>query len=154
MLTARDIQVPAVTVPADLSVKMLARKLLDEGLDGVMVLRDKRLVGVVTTMDLVFRESEVHAPTVVALFDLVVQLGVHRTSRELTRMASRTVGELMITDLVTATPDTTLSQLSTWMVERHLTVIPVIDASSHLVGMVTKPAIVRAVLKRAAEHEG
>ncbi len=151
MLTAKDILVPAATVPADLSVRALAAKLLAERLDGVLVLRDNQLVGVVTTMDLVFRESEIHAPTVVALFDLVVQLGAHRTQRELTRMTSRTVGELMVTDLVTATPETTLSQLSTWMVERHLSVLPVIDAQSRLVGMVTKVAIVEAVLRRAAE---
>ena len=124
--------------------------MLDEHLDGALVIRDQQLVGVVTAMDLVFRESELPAPHAFVFLDLVWQVGGRRAEEALAKITGVTVDAIMTTDLVTATPETSLRQIATWMVEKHLTVIPVIDADKRLIGMVTKPALVREVLRHAA----
>lgn len=146
---ARDVMVAAHPVHPALSIPELARLLLDEDLDGVCVVRDDKLVGVVTAMDLVFRRKKVHTPFTFALLDLVLEFGRGRTERELEKITAATVGQLMTADVVTARPDTPLDEIATWMVEQHLTVVPVLD-DGQLVGVVTKPAIVRETLDRVA----
>ena len=92
MKTARELMESAVTVTADLAVRDLAVRLLDERVDGACVVDGERLVGVVTTMDLVFKEKQVHLPTMLYILDAVIPLGrMQDVDDELHKMASATV---------------------------------------------------------------
>ena len=150
MVRARDVMEPLRLIEPDASVEVLARTLLDENLDGLCVIdATGALRGVVTAMDLVYRDKRVHPPVTVALLDLVMQFGRRRTEEELHKIGARTVAELMTTRVVTATPDTPLEDLATWMVEKHISTAPVIDAG-RAIGVVTKRAIVASALRRLA----
>ena len=146
MKTARDLLDPhPLVVGPDLPVAELARQLLAAHADGACVLRDGRLVGVVTSMDLVFREKRVHLPTFVALMDLVIPLGVREAEAELHKVAGGRVAEIMSAAPVTVGPDARLDEIAALMVEQHLTLVPVVEGDA-LRGVVTKPSLLRATL--------
>ncbi|MEQ1501567.1 MAG: CBS domain-containing protein [Myxococcota bacterium] len=147
MTEARDMMEPAVVVTPDLDLKELAARLLAADVDGVCVVDEGgSLVGVVTGMDLVFREKRVHTPSTFALLDLVVQIGARRTVRELEKIGATKVDELMTTQVVTAAPNTPLEQLATMMVDQHLSMIPIVE-HGRPVGVVTRRGMVAASLR-------
>ena len=60
------------------------------------------------------------------------------------KIAGADVGDVMTDSPVTVEPDTPIDQIASLMVDRHITVLPVTE-SGKLVGMVTKPGILRVV---------
>lgn len=138
MKTARDLMQPAVTVGPHTALRELAERLIAERADGACVLEAGELVGIVTTMDLVFREKRVHLPTLFTILDAVIPLGSYdRVDAEVARITAANVGELMVRDVITVAPDTTLDEIATLMVERSLTLIPVVE-NDELLGVITK----------------
>lgn len=138
MKTARDLLEPAVTIGTDAPVRDLADLLLREKADGACVVEGSKLVGIVTTMDLVFKEKKVHLPTMLYILDAVIPLGPMRdVEDEFEKMAASTVGDLMTADVRTVGPATAMDEIATLMVEKHVTVVPVVE-EGNLLGVVTK----------------
>jgi CBS domain-containing protein len=145
-MQARDIMIEALTVAPDCSVRDLARLLLERGCDGACVVEEDRLVGVVTTMDLVFQEKQVHLPSILSFMDFAIPLEPpSRLRAELDKIAGTTVGEIMTAEPVVVDEERAVSEVARAMVERHLTIVPVVE-SGVLKGMITKQALLRAVL--------
>jgi CBS domain-containing protein len=145
-MQAREVMIEALTVPPERSVRDLAQLLLKRGLDGACVVEDGQLVGVVTTMDLVFQEKQVHLPTILNFLDFAIPLEPpSRLRAELDKIAGTTVAQIMTRELVTVEPDRPVSEVARVMVDEHLTIVPVVD-DGKLLGMVTKQALLRAVL--------
>lgn len=145
MQTAQDILDPnPLTVSPDTRVDDLARKLLEAGREGACVVDDAgRLIGVVTAMDLVFKEKRLHLPTLFTFMDVVIPLGWKRAERELEKIAGITVGQIMTRDVVTVGPGAGLDEIATLMVDKHLTMLPVVDGD-RLLGVVDKRAVLAA----------
>lgn len=152
--TARDIMDPApVVVSPDTKVPELARKLLERHAIGAVVLAEGKLVGVVTTMDLVFREKNVHLPTFFTFMDAIIPLeSMARTNAEVAKITATTVGELMTRDVQTVGPDTSITDLATRMVDEHLSLVPVLSEGA-VHGVVTRDTIVQAVLEHHAQQD-
>jgi len=146
---ARDVMVKPVVVRPTTSVADLARRLLEHDVDGVCVVDEGELVGVVTAMDLVEREAPVHAPVMFALLDMVLTFGQRRTEEELRKISATDVAGLMTTEVVTASSSTELTTVAGWMAEQHLSMIPVVDEGK-LAGVVTRRSMVRHTLRRLA----
>lgn len=145
-MQARDIMIEALTVAPDCSVRDLAKLLLERGLDGACVVDDDQLVGVVTTMDLVFQEKQVHLPTILSFLDFAIPLEPpSRLRAELDKIAGTKVEQIMTGEPITVEPDRLVSEVARLMVDKHLTIVPVVDDGS-LLGMITKQALLRAVL--------
>jgi CBS domain-containing protein len=143
---ARAILIEALTVGPDCSVRDLARLLLDRGLDGACVVDNDQLVGVVTTMDLVFQEKQVHLPTILNFLDFAIPLEPpSRLRAELDKIAGTTVEQIMTREPVTVEPERLVSEVARMMVDKHLTIVPVVD-DGKLLGMITKQALLRSVL--------
>lgn len=149
MKTAGEVMhAPAPVVAPDTTLQDLYAFLDERDLDGACVVDDGHLVGVVTSMDLVVRQKRVHLPTLFAFMDVVLPLGgTRQTEDELRRIASSDVGGLATRDVVTIDPDTPLDEVATLMVEKHLTVLPVVEHGG-LVGMVTKDDVLRGTFGR------
>ena len=138
--------VDALIVVPDRSVRDLAKLLLDENSDGACVVEDGRLVGVVTTMDLVFQEKKVHLPSILSFMDFAIPLEPpDRLRQELEKIAGTRVREIMSTDLVTVGPDATMSEVASLMVDKHLTLVPVVE-SERVLGVINKQSLLRATL--------
>jgi CBS domain-containing protein len=136
------------TVAPDVLVKDLSQKLLDERLDGVCVVRDGELVGVVTAMDLIFQEQPVHMPSFFVFLDALIPLeNPRRAEHDLEKIAGARVGDIMSTEIRTATPQTPAEDLARLMVEHHVSIIPVVDGT-RLVGVVDKRGMLRAAFTK------
>jgi CBS domain-containing protein len=147
---ARDFMVEPLVVYPEYPLRELVELLLREHAEGACVVEDDRLVGVVTAMDLVFQEKRVHLPSVLAVMDFVIPLEPPSTLRdELDKIAATTVRDLMSGHPRSVGPDTPLQEVATMMVEGHLTVVPVVE-DGRLVGMIGKPALLRAVFPAAS----
>lgn len=132
-----------LSVGPELEVEALARLLLKEHADGACVLEGDELVGVVTTMDLIFRETRADStgahPIREALFNLIQQKG----ATDLDKGAGVTVADIMSKPARFVKFDDTLEEVATMMVVQHITVVPVMN-KDRLVGVITKPDVLRA----------
>jgi CBS domain-containing protein len=149
MKHARDVMEPALVVRPDLPIADLARLLLEHDADGVCVVDGGRLLGVATAMDLVFREKEIAGPGVVAIWDLVLPIGLRRAQREAEKVSAADVQGLMTRDVVTTTGDESLQHVATRMLDEHLSLVPVLDGGE-LVGVVSRRSVVAAILRTVA----
>lgn len=145
MRTASEIMhQPAPAVDPSLTIKELYAWLTERGLDGACVVEDDKLTGVVTQMDLVFKEKKVHMPTFFFFLDAVVPvMNPQKTMDEVQKIAGARVGDIATSDVITVAPGTSVDEVATLMVDKHLTVLPVVD-DGKLVGMVTKQDVLKA----------
>ncbi len=134
---------PLTTRP-DVPVSELARQLLGEGADGACVLEDGDLVGVVTEMDLIFQEKQVHVPSFITIMDAVIPLELPgKLKAEFDKIAGLTVADIMSKDPVTVTPDTAASKVAALMVEHGYSIVPVVRGDL-LIGAVTRASLLRS----------
>jgi CBS domain-containing protein len=139
--------VEALEVTREQSLRELVELLLREGSDGACVVEDGNLLGVVTSMDLVFQEKKVHLPSLLNFMDFTIPLEPpHRLREELDKISGTKVGEIMSTKPVVVGPNAKMSAVATKMVEKHLTLVPVVDHGK-LLGVVTKAALLRAAFE-------
>jgi len=142
-MRADEVMVEPLTVSPSESLRRLAELLLEHHSDGACVVENGRLVGVVTSMDLVFQEKQVHLPSILSFMDFAIPLeSPARWRDELDKIAGTSVSEIMSEEPITAAPDTLVSNIATKMVEKHLTLMPIVDGG-RVVGVVTKPALLR-----------
>lgn len=134
-------------IEPSLAVDQLASQLDEQGIPGALVVEDGALVGVVTEMDLVFRNKRVHLPTVIAIFEAVIPFDPGgRAKAELVKATGATAAEIMTRDVVTATPTTPLADVAAWMVDQSLSMVPVLDAG-RVVGVVTRRSAMRQAFR-------
>ncbi len=148
-MQARDIMNPDPPYCSpDTPIAAIARRFADEGISGMLVVDDdKYLLGVITESDLVDQQN-LHIPTAIALFDMVIPLGEERFERELERMQAMTAGDLMARDVRTVDPDASLPDISRLMADEHAHHLPVIEDGT-IVGMITRHDIIRALAAKA-----
>lgn len=109
-----------VTVDASSSVFDATREIMDRDIGCVVVLKEKKVVGIVTKGD-ILRE------TVMKRLD-AQQLNIER---------------MMTQPVLTIEPSRTLSDASNLMSQENLTKLPVVNKSGELVGIITSTDIVR-----------
>ncbi len=148
--------VEALTVTPEQSVRELVELLLRERADGACVVEASedgpRLVGVVTTMDLVFQQKQVHLPSFFAFMDFMIPLEPpERLRHELDKISASRVLDMMSAQPLSVGPDTPMDEVASLMVDKHVSIVPVIEGD-RLVGMVTKATLLRAVFARSASR--
>lgn len=132
------------TVERETPVKTLAELLLTRSLDGVCVVEDGRLLGVVTAMDLIFQEKAVHLPSFFVVLDAFIPMEwPSRVDREVQKIVGATVADIMTRDVETCAPDTPLEELAAKMVDHHRSLVPIVD-DGRFVGTIDKRAMLRA----------
>jgi CBS domain-containing protein len=137
-----------VTFAPDEPIGDATRRLLDRDVDGGPVVdADGKVIGMLTTDDLLVQETRLHYPTVVSLFGAYLELpSAHRQFEEdLRRAVGATVGEVMEDDrVVTCGPDDSLERAATLMHEHRVSRLPVVEGG-RLVGIIGRTDIIRAI---------
>ena len=137
-----------LTFTPDEPIGEATRRLLERDVDGGPVVdADGRVVGMLTTDDLLVQETRLHYPTVISLFGAYLELpSSHRQFEEdLRRAVGATVGEVMEDDhVVTCGPDDSLERAATLMHEHRVSRLPVIENGA-LVGIIGRTDIIRAI---------
>ena len=101
------------------------------------VLRDGRLVGLVTDRDLRLAMPPIWADQ----------------RDELKRaLHSRKVGEVMVTEIITASPDTPVEEAAKLLYENRIGCLPIMEADA-LVGILTETDLLRALVELFGAHQ-
>ena len=152
MLRARDVmRKDVITVSADMTVEELGRIFIEKDISGAPVVDGTgNLVGIVTENDLISRNTRLHIPTVLRLFDAFIPMGTSRLESEIKKMAATTVGEICTKKPTTVEADASVDDIATIMEDRKIHLLPVLE-EGRLIGIVGKRDIIRGVAGEAAK---
>lgn len=144
-LMRTDVQTLA---PGD-SIATVARLLAELNLPGLPVVDGGEIVGIVTEADLIAREADVTAPTVVPFFDALLVADAGRDfDEEVRQVLAVTAGQLMTSPVYNIKASATLAQLATLMLDRRVNPVPVVDDDRNLVGIVSRADLIRLIARQ------
>ena len=137
-----------VVVHPDASVNLVARLMASSGISGVPVVEDgKKVVGIISELDLIVRNTRLEPPAFFALLDGRIPLetpGHYR--RRLQHMLGTLARDVMTAKVVTIGPDKELESLAELMVKRRVNPVPVVE-DGRLVGIISRSDIVRMMAR-------
>jgi len=134
-----------ITVNPETPVKQIAELMLKHKIGGVPVVEGERLVGIITEEDLIMKNVKLHFPTYIQLLDAVIYLeSLKKYEEELRKAIGATARDVMTRDPITISPEATLEEAATLMVERGISRLPVVE-SEKLVGIITKRDILKSI---------
>jgi CBS domain-containing protein len=151
----RDTQVSEVmttdvlTFSPDDNVQTAMQAMVDRSIDGAPVVEaDGRVVGMLSTGDLIVQESQLHFPTVISLLGAQLELpsSKHRFDQDIEKALSSRVGDVMHDKPYTVGPDDTLERAATLMHDHNISRLPVVDQAGTLVGIVARRDILRDLI--------
>lgn len=128
----------------------VARVLVNNGLTGLPVVEDGRVVGMVTDSDIVSRETEVDPPAYFSFLDAVIRLPWDHTDEDFKRVAAMTVADLMTTPAITIERAATVQDAATLMFRERVNPLPVVDEDGTLLGIISRTDIMRTMLESEA----
>jgi CBS domain-containing protein len=142
-----------VSVDRTANVAEIASLLKKHRITGVPVLdAEKRLLGLVTHEELI----NIFIPHYLHMFDELAFLD------DLGEIEAQTMAEIeptlflaediMVTDLITATPETSVMKVAALMLNRKLVLVPVVDDDSRVVGVLSRNDISSALTGAASEE--
>jgi len=130
----------------DASVEDIARRFAGDDVTGMLVIdEDKHLLGVITESDLIDQQKNLHLPTAVAIFDMVIPMGEARFEEELRHMQAMTAEDLAQSDVVTVNADADLGEIASVMGDRNIHHLPVLDGDE-VVGLICKHDVIKALV--------
>ncbi len=137
-----------VTVSPKMNVHTLAELFIEKNISGAPVVNDEgKLLGLVLEEGLIFQDKKVHLPTFVSLSLGFLTLGTHRYEEEIKRITGSTISDIMEKDFISLSPDNSLAEVATMMVEKGIYYYPIVE-DEKLVGVVTKKDIVRVIAQK------
>jgi CBS domain-containing protein len=133
----------------DQNVQEAMQQLVDRDVDAGPVIDDAgRVVGLLSTGDLIVEEARVHFPTVVNFLGVNVTLpfSERKLDEAMEKALGATVGEVMTSDVHTIGPEETVEDAATLMHDHDVSRLPVVDEGGVLVGLIARGDIVRAIV--------
>ena len=148
MLKAKDIMArEIIVISPEAKTLDAARILLEKRINGLPVVdANGRLVGIICQSDLVAQQKRLSLPSFFNLLDGLIPLASAKNwEQEIQRISANTVAQAMTADPVTVSPNTSLDEIASLMVDRKLHTLPVVE-NEKLVGVVGKEDILRTLL--------
>ncbi|TDX50948.1 CBS domain-containing protein [Orenia marismortui] len=134
-----------ITVTPEQTVKEVAKVLTDNKISGVPVLEDGEVVGIVSEGDLIVRDKKLNFPNYVYFLDSVFYLeSFEKFEKDFKKMVGVKVKDIMTTDLITVSPDTSVEDIATILTEDEVNRVPVLQ-DDKLIGIVSRGDIVRYI---------
>ena len=140
---SRDPIVVRPETPLNEAIQILAER----HFSGLPVVDDAgQLVGIISETDLMWQETGVTPPAYIMFLDSVIYLKNPATyERDLHKALGQTVGEVMSSDPVSITSDKFIKEAAQTMHDRSVHRLPVLDAEGHVIGIITRGDIIRAM---------
>lgn len=135
------------TVSPDTPVNEVARVMVRRGVSGVPVVEKDAVIGVVTELDLIVRNTRLEPPAFFALLDGRIPLetpGHYR--KRLQHMLGTQVRDVMTREVHSIAPNEELEALAELMVKRRVNPVPVVEGG-RLVGIVSRSDILRTMAR-------
>jgi len=126
-----------VTITPDTTLPDAHRLMDEKGIRRLPVLKDGRLVGIVTRGDV--RGAEPSSATSLSIWELHYLL------------AKLTITEVMTRNPITISQDATIGEAAQVMLDSRISGLPVVDSGGKVVGIITESDIFRLVVQRWSE---
>jgi len=148
MITARDIMNPDPPhCGLDTTIQEIAGRFGREDISGLLILgNEQRLMGVITETDLIEQQQNLHIPTAISIFDMVIPLGESRFERELARLQALTAADLGLKVVKSVAPETSLNEIASLMMDAKVHHLPVVEGDTVL-GLICKHDVVAGLVK-------
>jgi CBS domain-containing protein len=150
-LTAKDIMIKdVITINKNASIEELSELLLKNKISGVPVVDDDgNMVGIVTEGDIIVKGTELHFPRYFKLLDSIIYLeSLNKFKNNLRKHLATKVEEIMNPKVITASPDTPVSEIAELMIRNKVNRIPIISKDKKLVGIITRADIVSSIVNK------
>ncbi len=146
MLKAKDIMTKDVTaVSPGTTVEELGRLFIRKEISGAPVVdADGSLFGIVTENDLISKNTRLHIPTILRLFDAFIPVGASKMEVEIKKMTASTVGEICTKKVVSVAEETLIDEIATIMNEKRIHLLPVLREGK-VVGIIGKKDLIRGI---------
>lgn len=148
MKTARDIMTQnPVTVTPETTITDAVKILLEKRFNGLPVVKDGKLVGILCQSDLVAQQQKFDVPSMFTIFDGYLSLSSwNKAEQEFRKMNALIVEQAMTRDPVTTKPGTPLEDVASLMVKTKYYSLPVVE-NGVLVGIIGKEDILRTLVQ-------
>ena len=137
----------------DDNVQQAMQTMVDRSIDGAPVVdAGGKVVGMLSTGDLIVQESQLHIPTVISVLGATLELPSSKRhfDEDLEKALGSSVGEVMHPKPFTVGPDDTLERAATQMHEHNVSRLPVVDADGRLVGIIARVDVLRDLISPPA----
>jgi CBS domain-containing protein len=136
-----------IVVRPETPLKEAIQILAERRISGLPVVDDAgKLVGIISETDLMWQETGVTPPAYIMFLDSVIYLKNPATyERDLHKALGQTVGEVMSKQPITVSPDKTLREAAKIMNDRNVHRLPVLDSEGHVIGILTRGDVIRAM---------
>lgn len=136
-----------ITVTPDDSVEDCSRILFEHNISGLPVVTEEgKVVGMVTEGDLIRRAARIKAPGYLEILGGQIFLGnPNKFVEEIQRAMSYRAGDLMTDKVVSVSPEDTVEDAATKMVEKGVSRLPVLDNNNSLVGILSRRDIMKSL---------
>lgn len=147
MITVQEIMTTEViTVDPDTSVKEAANIMSKNNISGLPVIKENKLVGIITENDLIIKDKKLHFPEYINVLGGIIYLESYKKFKEeFKKFVAIKVKELMTEDVITAKPETNIKDVANIMYQKDINRIPVEDDTGKLIGIVTRGNIVKHI---------
>ena len=136
---------PAITVRETDKIQFAIEVMLQNGISGLPVINNTgALIGMITEGDLL-RRVEIGTEKVRPHW-LEYLIGPGKLADEYTHAHSQMVGDVMNTNVISATPAATLQSIAELMRSKHIKRIPIVE-NDRLIGIIGRTELLRAISK-------
>ena len=144
MLRIRDIMSKdVITISPESSVEEAAKILSDNGISGLPVVKDGKLVGIVSESDLIIKDKKLHFPDYINVIGGIIYLESYKKFKnEFKKFIAVKVEDLMSEKVITVSPEDSIEDAATIMSEEDVNRLPVVEGDN-LVGIISRGDIVR-----------
>ncbi|MGH9119534.1 MAG: CBS domain-containing protein [Acidimicrobiales bacterium] len=142
-----------VTFGPDDNVQDAIARLIERDVDAAPVVDDDgRVVGMLSTGDIIVQETQLHFPTVITLFGAYLELPSQQRHFEadLQKALGSSVAEVMTAHPATIGPGETIERAATVMHDKEVSRLPVVE-DDRLIGIISRGDIVRALVTPPAD---
>lgn len=147
-MKARDIMVKEViTVKQQATIKEIAKVLVDNKISGVPVVDDdRRLVGIVSEGDLLFKETNPRLPNFINILGAIIYYnGVERYNEDFKKLMAGQASEIMTDKVIVISEDVEIEEVARLMIEHGIKRIPVVQGEK-IVGIISRADIIKTLL--------
>ena len=148
MLKVKDIMTrDLITVSPEMEIAHAAKLLLEKHINGVPVVDGTgKMVGILCQSDLITQQKRFPIPSVFTLLDGFIPLtSMKHIEKEAQKISATTVAHAMTPNPFTVTPEMSIEEVATIMLDKNFNTLPVVDKEK-LVGIVGKEDILKTLM--------
>ncbi len=143
-----------VTVSPETRVPDVAKVLWEHNISGVPVVKDRKVLGMITEFDMISRDTEYQAPLYVPFLDAYFRLPGSVHEDQLRRILAITAADLMTAPALTVHPDATVQEVVTLMYKRRANPVPVVNDQNELIGIVSRSDVIHLMVDEEEQYGG